>query len=61
MIDYTEHMKHLGAGMTAQEKQDAIMNGIHNNIGALVGIVQHLEQRIKALEEKINAQSRTMG
>jgi prefoldin subunit 5 len=55
MIDYTEHMKHLGAGMTAQEKQDAIINGIHNNIGALVGIVQHLEQRIKALEEKINA------
>lgn len=54
-IDFNENMKHLGAGMTEQEKQNAIMNGIHNNIAALIGMLQHLEQRVIALEEKTNA------
>lgn len=54
MIDYAEHMKHLGAGMTEQEKQAAIMNGIQNNIGWLISMVQALELKISALEEKTN-------
>lgn len=53
-IDYVKQMEHLGAGMTEQEKQDAIMNGIHNNIAALIGMLQHLEHRVTVLEEKIN-------
>jgi hypothetical protein len=47
-------MEHVGAGMTEKEKQDAIMNGIHNNIGVLINIVQNLDHRVKALEEKLN-------
>lgn len=54
MIDYTEHMKHLGANMTEQEKQDAIMNGIQNNIGFIFALLDQLQQRIIVLEEKIN-------
>jgi len=54
MIDYAEHLKHLGANMTEQEKQDAIMNGIHNNIGWLIGMVRALETKVAALEGKIN-------
>jgi len=53
-IDYVKQMEHLGAGMTEKEKQDAIMNGIHNNIAALIGMLQHLEQRVSSIEEKIN-------
>jgi len=53
-IDYVKQMEHLGAGMTEKEKQDAIMNGIHNNIAALIGMLQHLEQRVVTLEEKTN-------
>jgi hypothetical protein len=54
-IDYVKQMEHVGAGMTEKERQDAIMNGIHNNIAALIGMLQHLEQRVIALEEKTNA------
>ena len=54
-IDYVKQIEHVGAGMTEQEKQNAIMNGIHNNIAALIGMLQHLEQRVIALEEKTNA------
>jgi len=54
MIDYAEHLKHLGAGMTEQEKQDAIMNGIHNNIGFIFTLLDQLQQRIIVLEGKIN-------
>ena len=53
-IDYVKQMEHLGAGMTEKEKQDAIMNGIHNNIAALIGALQYLEQRVNSIEEKIN-------
>jgi hypothetical protein len=53
-IDYVKQMEHVGAGMTEKEKQDAIMNGIHNNIGVLINIVQNLDHRVKALEEKLN-------
>jgi hypothetical protein len=53
-IDYVKQMEHLGAGMTEKEKQDAIMNGIHNNIAALIGMLQHLEQRVSSIEEKLN-------
>ena len=53
-IDYVKQMEHLGAGMTEKEKQDAIMNGIHNNIASLIGMLQHLEQRVSSIEEKIN-------
>ena len=53
-IDYVKQMEHLGVGMSDAEKQDAIMNGIHNNIAALIGMLQHLEQRVVTLEEKTN-------
>lgn len=60
MIDYTEHIKHLGAGMTPQEKTDALFNGAWNAISEILTMVQSLEQRVKELEKQ-NAQSRTMG
>ena len=53
-IDYSEHMKHLGVGMTEQEKLEATLNGIHNNIGALISMFQILDHRVKELEEKLN-------
>ena len=55
MIDYMKQMEHLGADMTPQEKQDAMMNGIHNNIAFLFSLVDQLQQRVIVLEEKQNA------
>ena len=60
MIDYMKQMEHLGAKMTPQEKQDALINGVWNAINDILLVVQSLEQRVKELEKQ-NAQSRTMG
>ena len=53
-IDFNENMKHLGAGMTEQEKLDATINGIHNLIYRLIEIVDDLNKRIKKLEGESN-------
>jgi len=53
-IDFNEHMKHLGVGMSDAEKLDATINGIQNNIGALISMFQILDHRVKELEEKLN-------
>jgi hypothetical protein len=55
MIDYMKQMEHLGANMTPQEKQDALINGVWNAINDILLVVQSLEQRVIALEEKQNA------
>ena len=55
MIDYMKQMEHLGANMTPQEKQDALINGVWNAINDILLAVQSLEQRVIALEEKQNA------
>ena len=60
MIDYIKQMEHVGAKMTTQEKQDALINGVWNAINDILLVVQSLEQRVKELEKQ-NAQSRTMG
>lgn len=52
MIDYSKQMEHLGAEMTAQQKTDAILNGVWNAIGELIAIAELLEKRIIALEAK---------
>lgn len=60
MIDYIKQMEHVGANMTPQEKQDALINGVWNAINDILLVVQSLEQRVKELEKQ-NAQSRNMG
>jgi hypothetical protein len=55
MTDYMKQMEHLGANMTPQEKTDALFNGAWNAISEILTLVQSLEQRVIALEEKQNA------
>lgn len=52
MIDYTKQMETLGAELSAQQRTDALLNGVWNAIGDLITIAQALEQRIIALEAK---------
>lgn len=52
-INYAEHLKHIGTGMSDLEKQEAIMNGIQNNIGFIFALLDELKQRVIVLEEKI--------
>ena len=52
MIDYIKQTEHVGANMTPQEKQDALINGVWNAIGELIAIAELLEKRIIALEAK---------
>ena len=53
-IDYEKQLAHLGKDMTDAERQLAIINGLQNNIGALIDWVQRLDARVMELEEKIN-------
>lgn len=52
MIDYEKQLAHLGAGMTEAEKHAAILNGLQNALRQTIDLVQRIELRLKALEEK---------
>ena len=52
-IDYAKQIEILGAGMTEAEKKDAVINGMQNNIGALIHLMQQQEQRISVLERTV--------
>ena len=60
-IDFNEHMKHLGVGMSEAEKLDATINGIHNLIYKLIEIVGDLNTRLKKLEGESNELSWAVG
>jgi len=49
-MDYAKQIEVLGAGMTDAEKQLAIINGIQNNLGMLINMVQQLDARVAELE-----------
>ena len=53
MVDYAKQIEVLGAGMTDAEKKDAVINGILNNVGILIEMVQRLEHRVNIIEGKI--------
>lgn len=52
-IDYAKQIEILGAGMTEAEKKDAVINGMQNNIGALIHLMQQMDQRIVVLERTV--------
>jgi hypothetical protein len=52
--DYTKQLEHLGKDLSDADRQLAIINGIQNNIGALLDWVQKLDARVMELEEKID-------
>lgn len=54
MVNYAKQIENLGAEMTDAERQLAIINGIQNNLGILIEMVQRLEHRVNIIEEKIN-------
>jgi hypothetical protein len=39
--------------MTEAEKKDAVINGMQNNIGALIHLMQQMDQRIVVLERTV--------
>ena len=53
MVDYAKQIEILGAGMTEAEKKDAVINGMQNNIGALIHLMQQMDQRILVLERTV--------
>ena len=53
-IDYAKQIDNLGRDLTNAERQLAIINGIQNNLGILIEMVQRLEHRVNIIEEKIN-------
>jgi len=52
-MDYAKQIEVLGAGMTDAEKKDAVINGMQNNIGALIHMMQQMDQRILVLERTV--------
>jgi len=52
-IDYAKQIDVLGQGMTPDDRQLAIINGIQNNIGALIHMMQQMDQRILVLERTV--------
>ena len=53
MVDYAKQIEVLGAGMTEAEKKDAVINGMQNNIGSLIHLMQQMDQRILVLERTV--------
>jgi hypothetical protein len=51
--DYERQIEHIGSDMTPDDRQLAIINGIQNNLGLLIEMVQRLEQRVSAIEERL--------
>lgn len=49
-IDYAKQLETIATDMTPDERQLAIINGIQNNLGILIDMVQRLEQRVAELE-----------
>ena len=49
-IDYAKQIDVLGQGMTHDDRQLAIINGIQNNLGSMIHLMQQMEQRIVVLE-----------
>ena len=52
-IDYAKQIDVLGQGMTPDDRQLAIINGMQNNIGALIHMMQQMDQRILVLERTV--------
>jgi len=52
-MDYAKQIEVLGAGMTEAEKKDAVINGMQNNIGTLIHMMQQMDQRILVLERTV--------
>ena len=52
--DYTRQIEHIGVGLTPDDRQLAIINGIQNNLGMLIDMVQRLERRVNIIEDKQN-------
>jgi hypothetical protein len=51
--DYTRQIEHIGAGMTPDDRQLAIINGIQNNLGSIIHMMQQMDQRILVLERTV--------
>lgn len=52
-IDYAKQIDVLGQGMTHDDRQLAIINGIQNNLGSMIHLMQQMEQRIVVLERTV--------
>ena len=52
--DYTRQIEHIGVDLTPDDRQLAIINGIQNNLGMLIDMVQRLERRVNIIEDKQN-------
>ena len=52
--DYERQIEHIGSDMTPDDRQLAIINGIQNNIGVLIEMVQRLEQGVSTIEDQLN-------
>ena len=48
--DYDRQIEHIGSDMTPEDRQQAIINGIQNNIGVLIEMVARLERRVSDME-----------
>lgn len=57
MIDFAKQIENLGANMTDAERQLAIINGIQNNLGLLIEMVQRLEHRVNIIEDQLKGLS----
>ena len=53
MIDFAKQIENLGADMSDAERQLAIINGIQNNLGSMIHLMQQMEQRIVVLERTV--------
>ena len=52
-IDYAKQIDVLGQGMTPDDRQLAIINGIQNNLGSMIHMMQQMDQRILVLERTV--------
>jgi hypothetical protein len=53
MIDFAKQIENLGTDMTDAERQLAVINGIQNNLGSMIHLMQQMEQRIVVLERTV--------